>query len=41
MKENCFNCQHMKCAGYQYYICDLYDHQVANGESCRDYEDED
>lgn len=41
MKENCFNCKHMKCAGYKYYICDLHDHHVSNGESCRDYEDED
>lgn len=38
---NCFNCKHMKCAGYQYYICVLHNCQVCNGDACKDFEDED
>ena len=40
MNANCFNCKFMKCAGHKYYICILHDHQVSNGESCNDFQED-
>jgi len=42
MREDCFDCKHCHCGGYQCYFCDIEEHkgEVCSGHNCNDFEED-